>query len=495
MADSLPVANTLTPSDSVSVAIEPTKTTAPSKGRAGGTRSAKNAIAKDTPPGAVKVEPPGSKKSTKTSVPRDATIPLTGWADLDISAARVETIPTFTVDVNPFLDLVSTEFSRIVSRSSLGKHLPFALFQYYCLQLFWYRVLFLMKSNGQTLSSDQKNFLNAFVSGDAFVVPPHIAQYLANLGNFMQGGENFYFRLLDAQFTGVNKDHSVSKGWLDTGNGATQITTGNQFWIYAQLPVPAVMVTTVMNEVAFNDPSNPGLLGLAHVTPPAADGFQWNPTNNIAGFLTDESLYRYNHSSHRSTYTNLGWTDTAAPTDMQTCYLFSASSMRWLSDKLSDFRDLKVHPSTQLGLSVNGSPMQAYWLEEPDRFQSYDDPDLISDSPRSRATAVTDLALVSRFSVDPKALTPSFDFGYRLARSKVITGYANKLPVFAARSNFQPWIYRTDSGVVSDPPDLFLNGMNATWSFGSQSNLNIVRFATPVLRRDLALQSSLLLVT
>lgn len=496
MADAISDATTVAPGDSISQAGPKVLTTAPRPSRAAGKRSSKNAPSKDTPPGAVQVGKPGSAKTGKVTAPITATIPLTGWSDLDITASRVETIPTYTVDVNPYLDLVRTEFDRIASRSpSGGKHIPFALFQYFCLELWWFRALTLLKLNGQVLTTDQKNFLSAMSAAEEFAVPAHIAQYLANMGNFLQGGEVFHLRLLAISFTGVSNGSVVREGWVDCGNSSTRVTTSEQFWAYAQLPVPGIFVTSVTNEIAANDPTDPGVNDIDHVTPHAPEGRNWLDTPNIAGWQTE--FVKFNHSSHRSAYSNLGWSDAAIPTDMQTCFLYSASSMRWMSEKLSAIKEIRLHGSKQLTLSAQGSPMQAYWLEEPDKAFSYDRRDYSGTLAREKATAVTELALVSRFSVDSRALTPAFAFGYRLGRTKVITGFKGRDPVYAERSNFQPWIYQDVSGphpTVIDPPAGFLTAMNATWSFGSGVHLNLVRFATPTIRRDLALQSSLLLV-
>jgi hypothetical protein len=496
MADTISDVTTVAPGDSISQAGPKAPPPAPRPSRAAGKRSSKNAPSKDTPPGAVQVGKPGQAKTGKTTPPVTATIPLTGWSDLDVTATRVETIPTFTVDVNPYLDLVRTEFDRIASRSpSGGKHIPFALFQYFCLELWWFRVLTLLKLNGQVLTTDQKNFLNAVSAAEEFAVPAHVAQYLANLGNFLQGGEVFHIRLLAISFTGIADGNVVREGWVDCGNATTRVTTSQQFWAYAQLPVPGVYVTSVTNEIAENDPSNPGVNDIDHVTPLAPEGRSWLDTPNIAGWQTE--FMRYNHNSHRSAYANLGWSDAAIPTDMQTCFLYSASSMRWMSDKLSTIKEIKLHGSKQLTLSAQGSPLQAYWLEEPDKAFSYDLRDYAGTLAREKASAVTELSLVSRFSVDPKALTPAFAFGYRLGRTKVVTGFKGRDPIYAERSNFQPWILQDTTGaapVIVDPPAGFLAAMNATWSYGSGVHLNLVRFATPTMRRDLALQSSLLLV-
>ncbi|QFP40244.1 putative coat protein [Beauveria bassiana partitivirus 3] len=498
MADTLSNAPTVAPSDSVSQ-VAPEKT-APSDGKARGRRSAKNTIAKDVPPGAVQVPKGGQNKTGKASTPQNATIQLTGWDELDLVATRTETIPTFTVDVNPYLELVTVEYDRIASRCpSAGKFIPFALFRYYCLQMWWYRVLTLMKMNGQVLTTDEKNFLNSFNNGgEDFQVPTHVAQYLANMGNFIQGGETYFFRKIVAKFTGKEMDHVVEEGWIDTGNGSSRITTGNQFWAYTQLPVPAVYATAIVNEVRTNDPSSPTLLTLEHVSPAAEDGFYWVTTDNIAGWQNNPRLYA--HSSHRSTYANLGWTSYGLPTDMQTPFLFSPSSMRWMSDRLGTVRELKVYPSKQITLSSQGSPMQAYWLELPEKFYSHDYTKFVTDSePAGKATCFSELALTSRFGVDPKAVTPAFNFGYRLARDKVISGFnANREPVYCNRSNYQPFIYcktteGSDDEIVNPPQQLFL-GMNDSWTFGSSNNLNLNRFQTHAIRRDDAVTRSLLLI-
>jgi len=496
MADNVSQAPTLTPSDSTSQAPAPQEP-AKSGGKAGGKKSAKNAIAKDTPPGAVQVPKGGQNKTGKSSPLTTATIQLTGWEELDLCAMRTETIPTFTVDANPYVDLVDSEFDRIAARCpSVGKFIPFALFRYYCMQLWWYRSLWLHKANGRTLTADEKNFLNCFGSGEDYVIPTHIAQYLANMGNFIQGGETYFFRKLDLFFTGKADDEYVDSGWLDCGNNSTRVTTGEQFWAYAQVPVPGVFATTILNEIRGNAPGNQARQPLAHVNPDAEEGRSWKETNNIVGWMTHHRMF--NHSSHRSTYVNLGWGVSTIPSDVQTSYLFSPASMRWMSDRLSQIKELKTYPAKQIALSVMGTPAQAYWLESPDKFYSYDWNEFKSeDLPRARAAGFTELALTSRFSVDVKAATPAYTFGYRLSRDKVVTGFTGPNPNIANRSNHQPWIYvhtvEDDDDVIHDPPAAYMAGMNNTWIFGSQANLNINRFQTQVLRRDDAVTRSLTL--
>lgn len=500
MADIVSNVSTLVPGDSASQVEAPSAGTAPSNGKASGRqkRSAKNAIAKDTPPGAVKVPPGGQAKTGKVSQPTNATIQLTGWDDLELTAMKSVTIPTFTVDVNPFLDLVDAEFDRIYARCpTQGKFLPYAMFRYYCVQLWWFRAITLRKQNGLVLSSEEKNFLNSFSGGEDFQVPTHIAQYLANMGNFSQGGEMYFFRLLDFAFTGEAKDEVVEKGWLDCGNQTTKITNGMQFWAYAQLPVPAVAATAVCKEYARNLPANPNPPDLDHVTPdPEDEGYSWTPTNNIAGWTVLPRLY--NHVSHRSTMHNLGWTHDSVPVDMQTSYLFSPSTMRAISDRLLNIKELKCHASKQLTLSNQGSPIQAYWIASPDQIHSSDHPDYSFDEPVPKASLFSQLALLSRFGVDPKSTTPAFDFGYRLGRDLTISGYEDRQPVFNNRSNYQPWMYvkvdEDENYTLVDPPPQYMVGMNQTLAFGSGLNLNVIRFETQVLRRDDGLQRSLVLV-
>lgn len=496
MADTISNAPTLAPSDSLSQTD--TKRADPSPSKARSKRSPKNTMAKDTPPGAIQVQPGGQNKTGKASTPNNTTIQLTGWDELDLSALRTETIPTFTVDVSPYLEVVDTEFDRIASRCpSTGKFIPYALFRYYCLQLWWFRVLTLMKMNGQILSTHEKNFVNSFNNGgEDYAIPTHVAQYLASMGNFIQGGETYFFRKIVASFTGISRDHVVEEGWLDCGNASTRIVNGGQFWAYAQVPVPAVFTAAIVNEVRSNDHANPAAIDLTHLTPEAANGHEWIPTDNIAGWVNNPR--QYNHSSHRTTYHNIGWSSSTIPADVQTPFLFSPASMRWMSDRLAGIKELKVYPSKQIQLSSQGSPILSYWLETPDKVPSKDWREFATeDLPRGKASAFSELALTSRFGVDAKALTPSFCFGYRLARDKVISGYANGQPVYAGRSNYQPWIYRRtvpdDDSIIVDPPAHWLVGMNATWQFGSAANLNLTRFQTQALRRDDAISRSLLL--
>jgi len=501
MASQLSGATTLLPDESAPKAgIEPTAQTQ----RAAGSkqkRGAKNTMGKDTPTGSIQVKQ-HTAKGLKPSTPTNATIPLTGWAELDLVATKIEVIPTFTVDAAPYIDLVNAEFDRIVSRCpSVGKFIPFALFQYYCIQMFWYRVLFLQKSNGQPLSTEEKNFMNAFVGGEEFDVPLHIAQYLASIGNFIQGNETYFFRKMIFSFSGIAPTQTVQKGWLDCTNNTTTIINGTQFWAYAQVPVPAVAATTICNEIIHNSRINPAppLLRLDHITPASEDDdHNWLPNSNILGWLN--TPHAYNHNSHASTYANLGWLRNRIPVDSLTCFLFSASSMRWMSDKLALAKELKSYPSSQLTLSVQGAPMQAYFLASPNHLAPTDEYELRLIANRSKGSLFTELSVQSRFGTDPKALTPAFAFGYRLHREKVTTGYVDRQPQVAERSNHQPWIYVVNDAnddtqnVIADPPNQYMLGINATWTFGSAVNLNNARFETVAMRRDNALQRALVLV-
>nr|QJW70320.1 coat protein [Erysiphe necator associated partiti-like virus 1] len=501
MASQLSEASTLRPEDSASQAgaenVDPTSSKAGPKPK----RGAKNTVGKGAPTGRTQTNQP-AKPKTQPSQPNNATIPLTGWAELDLVATRIEVIPTFTVDAAPYIDLVGAEFDRIVSRCpSVGKFIPFALFQYYCIQLFWYRVLFLQKSNGQILSTEEKNFLNTFVGGEEYNVPLHIAQYLASIGNFIQGNETYFFRKLNFQFTGVDLNQTVEKGWLDCGNASTTIINGTQFWAYAQVPVPAVAATTICNEVAHNSRINPppNLEDLEHITPdPEDDEHSWIPNSNILGWLN--TPHTFNHNAHGSTYANLGWMHDSIPMDAITTFLFSPSSMRWMSDKLATAKELKLYLSGQLTLSTQGAPMQAYFLASPLHLRPGDEVELRLLDNRSKASQFTELSVQSRFGTDAKALTPSFSFGYRLFRELVTTGYVNRMPIESQRSNHQPWFYvehdsRDDTAnVIQDPPGQFMLGINATWTYGSAVNLNNARFETIAMRRDNALQRALVLV-
>jgi len=461
-------------------------------------KSAKFAITNGAPSGGIQVGPGGQQSTGKQSPMQTATIPLEGFSDLDLSMHKTDIIPTFTTDVNPFIELIDAEYARVSARHSVSnKTLPYALFRYFCLQLWHHRSLSLAKANGQILDTDEKNFLSSFESGGDYAIPTHIAQYLSNMGNFISGGETFIYKRLDAKFSGVATNQCVTTGWLDCGNASARVTTGSQFWAYVQTAVPAVFTLAILNEMRGNNPYHDKVqLDLSHVAPESTEAAVWAQTDNISGWRN--APHRYSHSSHLNIYSNLGWTYDSAPADAATCFNFHAPSMRWVSDAFSALTSVKTYSLKQATASVMGAPFQVSWLQCPKTHFCYDTPEyLMTEKPTLRASGQSIMSVFSRFGLDSTSSTPAFIFAYRLNRDKVITGYNDAGPVYAQRSNHQPWILRTarDGGgyTIHDPPAHLMSHINRTWEFGSSSSINIPRFQSSALSRNDSIINSILL--
>jgi len=483
---------TVTPSESASQA--PKNTNKPPKSGGRGPRKGHNNPPTDngTPQGAIQVPKGGSSNTGKASPVVSGTIPLSGWGEIDLVSHRKDIEPTFTTDARPYADLVDTVYQSIQARYSTGgKHIPRALFRYYCFQLWWLRALWLHKSNGNTLDTEQKNFLNVLSAGEDFQVPAPIAQYLANQGNFLQGGEMFYYRLMEHKLVEINAA-AVSRGWFETDDADDRVTA-DSFWIYAQLPAPGVFCTDVCNEAEATLPAPGNMNDLGHIAP-SNDGYAVYPTENIIGWSNTQ--YQAHHSSWRSTFAQLGWSLGTTPADLQTQYNVSTSTMKWMSERLSTMRDFKLHTSKQILLSVQGHPMQAYWLgtETAPSQRSQDPP--IADVAVNRlcASRHSDLAVLSRYSIDSKILAPAFSFGYRLERSLQFRDYHQRQPRFWNNSNYQPWLLlNADGTMYRQLTAAQLVNMNAPFAFGSQTFINVRRFATHELNRSVGLDAALVL--
>jgi hypothetical protein len=486
-------AGTIKPTDSVSQ-TGPAASSAPTKsGRGRPKRPVKAPLDKDTPPGAVQVPPGGQSKTGRSSHVQSATIPLTGWGEIDLHSFRKDIEPTFTVDARPYADLVDTVYQSLQSRYSTGgKHIPRSLFRYYCTIMWWYRVLWLHKSNGNVLTSEEKNFLNTLSSGEEFTLPSTIAQYLANLGNFLQGGEMYYFRKAPVNVGRVEGDPLVKTGWFETTDPGDRVNDA-AFWLYAQLPSPAVALVDIVNEANQTSTAPVPAHTLSVIEPEIKDHIVY-PTDNIIGW--NNTPISPHHSSWRATFAQLGWAATRLAPDLQTDFGVSTSTLKWMSERLASLKDYKVASSRQIVLSTQGHPMLAYFLgtETPasqrDRFPP------VAEAPANHlnGSRFSDLAVLSRYSIDAKVLAPAFSFGYRIERSLVMAQDSGGVVTWANFSHYQPWlIVKDDQSAYVPLTPAQLVGMNATFTYGSQPFLNVRRFATHELNRAVGLDAALVL--
>ncbi|QZB49017.1 coat protein [Colletotrichum liriopes partitivirus 1] len=494
MADNNTVVSgtTISPTESASQVGKPSIDSVPSRADGRQKRSHKSAKDKDAPQGAVQVPKAGLSKPAKSTQPQSATIVLSGWGEIDLAPHRNDIEPTFTTDAQPFNDLVTQVWMSIQSRySSGGKHIPFGLFRYYCMTMWWYRVLFLQRANGNVLTTEQKNFLNVIGAGDEYFIPSHIAQYLANMGNFQQGGETFYFRL-QPQSWGSKTTGNVRNGWfLNSSNSLSADFTN--WWLYSQLPSPGVYTTYACNEAdSVAGGGNQDDLGAIE---PSINGYTFHSTDNIVGW--SNTPYQACHNSWRSTYYNLGWSGTGLPPDTQTQFNVSTSTLKWMSERLSVMKDFKTHSSKQITLSSHGNPIQVYYLRHDhahtatDLWPAHDN----MDNNTVRATHQYELSLASRFAMDPKLLAPSFSFGYRLERQRIFSKMTKDGPQYIGRSSYQPWFITKDGEGAGNATlaDRWYTNMNLTLNYGSGVFMNTPRFGTHSLLRSAALDAALVL--
>lgn len=191
------------------------------------------------------------------------------------------------------------------------------------------------------------------------------------MGNFYQGGEQFYLQAPDFEFSGVVPDGNLNlclkKGWLHTtSDDGLRVTTSHEYWAYSQTLVPGILANNICNEAHDHFPTAAfaprlSLEDIASLSPGVRTVL---PTANINGWDITPTLCL--HNSWRTAYSLLGWSRNTAPANLQTDLNISTSSIKWVSDKSATMTGLKLHASTQLYLSTNGNPLQAYNLSSED---------------------------------------------------------------------------------------------------------------------------------
>ncbi|KAI0156583.1 hypothetical protein GGR57DRAFT_501633 [Xylariaceae sp. FL1272] len=192
----------------------------PAQPKGGGRRKLSSKLSKDkgAPQDTAKV-PAGRAKQTVISSPiQSPSIPISGWGEIDLTAHRNDIRPRFHIDAKPYDDLVSTVYNHIQSHHASGpKYIPYALFRYYCYLVWWCKIIWLRKANGNALNTEEMAFLDVIASEPDIQIPSAIAQYLANVGNFQQGGDTYYFErqevaIVDSDLPGLQ----IKSGWFQT---------------------------------------------------------------------------------------------------------------------------------------------------------------------------------------------------------------------------------------------------------------------------------------
>ncbi|CAM9579742.1 unnamed protein product [Hapterophycus canaliculatus] len=175
---------------------------------------------------------PSVMQTAPPSLPSVGAMPLTGWKDTLLCGQKQEIRPLHTMDAQPFMGLVNSNYNHLVAKNATGiKHTPRALFVHYCALCWWYRMLHVQMLDGAPTDPLVVEFISQMQISDLHV-PTFVAQYLSCLGNFAIGGELFHLRMVDFAF-GERNDPYVQKGWFETEDPANRVTN-ETFWLCAQ---------------------------------------------------------------------------------------------------------------------------------------------------------------------------------------------------------------------------------------------------------------------
>jgi hypothetical protein len=432
--------------------------------------------------GSIPVPPPKTAPATKASPVVSATIPITGWGDGDFTTMHKPVpLKEFEPDATAYFSLVESLYNDLYASSSQQvKFIPFSLFNYYCGQLWWYRVLNVHKQNGFTVSQQSKRFLDSWNGIDDLKIPDRLAQYLSNLGNFEYNGETYRLKVPQLDFSGsVPATGSDRKAIPPLVGLLRQETHGvtptpDSFWSYTHLPVPASLVATVHNELrlALSDDAR-----LYLPTPRTIDGSTWLPTRSISGWHLDGKFAH--HTSWQSTLLNLGWTRFSWPTDFATDYLFSATSIALVSSRLEQVVNLKAHPLSRLaGKQGNFAQIAYLRMNETEAASLERYTNVRMDSLLWHQHQ--DFHLAARSAIPSSIVSPVFCFGYQMERR-------------ADADNIHrctPWLLFDDDQQIVDPPAEWLVHMNKPLTT-LDSDLRVPRYQTFSRRYHVALTAAL----
>lgn len=258
---------------------------------------------------------------------------------------------------------------------------------------------------------------------------------------------------------------------------ANNRVTDDEFWTYAQYPSPAIHVKSVCNEVAHNQPYPLPRDELQAVSPQAAR-VPFYPTSNLIGWNTTDR--DATHSSWCSTYQRLGWSYNAIPAHSETAFLVSLGSVIWVSERLRTIAGLRTRALSELTKTTQGSPIQAYALAPEDLAlcEDHRPPPANVAANRMKGSYLGHFRLESRYSIDDRVSSPAFAFGFRIRRYCRFRQMLNNGYEYHADSIFQPWLKVSRTGQYLPMTSAQVLGMNRSYEFGSQPQLNVARFAT-----------------
>nr|QGZ98412.1 coat protein [Plasmopara viticola lesion associated Partiti-like 1] len=438
---------------------------------------------KRPPKGKVKVVAPEGSGLPDTP-PLAEEIPISGWGTSFSMAQRpIDTPrPRFTVSANPFLDLVDQEWLHLRTVfSKETKDLPRSVFRYYNMILWWRRVLELKTQNSYFINVDEQMFLHRVGDLNDLQVSSHIAQYLKAMGNFSLSTDKFFFDALS-----ISREMNAEGYFVDETNGDVRV---NQFWLYYDLPCMRIFRDAICVEL---DRTRSRRSNASEPLPTVWDGFtppnsHRVPTTNILGYggsvVGDINRVPFPSNSAISAVSSLGWNYTngvtVIPSDCNSVFWLSPSTMKFVSDIIEKSQKLKSYSIDKVFKSNDGNAVQAAFLK-------FDIPEGLSDY-LGRYSFLQQQMLQSREKQADTMLVPGFDFGFRTNVGLVFDHRdVNGNPVYHQRSSAQPWKFVddvTNPTVYFDPAGNALQNINEVYSFGESAILHAARKTTASWRR------------
>jgi hypothetical protein len=247
-------------------------------------------------------------------------------------------------------------------------------------------------------------------------------------------------------------------------------TTDVTMWLYTFQFVPGVVVDMLRNEISMITNNAPHFHNLDNVAPLPArfpGAAVTRPSMNVLGWRTStpDAL----HTSWRSTYASLDWSRSSLPTDIETDWLLSPNTLRWVSDRLSSIPEYKTQPASGLSITLAGHFIQAYIFTPP-----VVDLDGLVPVMTQRYSRRVKLALNSARAVPSDMVSPSFAFALRVTRSSPSGGHIG----LAA-----PWFPQDEDGRPVDLPPRSRLAQNAHLANGPLS-LGISAYSTASEQRS-----------
>jgi len=272
-------------------------------------------------------------------------------------------------------------------------------------------------------------------------VPDRIAQYLKGIGNFTTNGELFEVTWPDFDFSADAGIANVLRlgGFYNTAAGRRVNAT--TMWLYAHVPVPGVLMSTIVNEYVRQSGGNV-TLDLDRVRPVIGNvpgATQVTASENIL-FHEVQAIDQL-HSSWEDTLYRLGYRDPTAaqrldpPNGTISQWLVHPESLRWTSDVLTAIGGVKTSRLQDVLKSKTGVYFQVAYIEQPEYLLHQEaTPQL---RPAFKATADLSMVLSSFNPINPTHLGPALGCGYRYwIRFGTINNVAGVSPS-------PPWFFTT----------------------------------------------------